>query len=535
MKPRLSLGLLVFLLPLLLGAETSVKTPEEQRRDIIRYGTENEIAALVRTLREEEAYYLDDELRDLARETRNRSILTEAFSFFGGRAKGGLEEPALRVVDAWDEEASETVLAAVDYLGRVKAAEALLPLEDLLNMEERRFMGACFRALGRIAGGGDADAVAEYLMGYYTNRNPADEFRRDIIAALGETGSKQGVSFLADIAGNDDAGLTLRQTALDGLSKIGDDRGLDAVLAAAASTDPNVRSSAVAALGPFSGPAVDRVILESFRDSYYRTRIGAAKAAGERKLTEAVPYLSFRAEQDETPAVKDEAIRALGAIASGDAMAALDNLFENRKNADRVRILAAENLIQNNPGSYAEKVIGELDEAKKKNQTALYNGFLRVIGGAKTDAVRDLTGRFFASGGVLEKSYALDMTAANSFLVFVDQVRALTDERNGSLARKARTTLEKLGQPSSPPEEAPPDTPPPPDPPPPEAGSAAESTAESAGEGAAEAENSAEGAEGENSTGESGTGNSPGSAEAENSTEAEDAGSESRDLPAEEI
>jgi hypothetical protein len=176
-----------------------------------------------------------------------------------------------------------------------------------------------------------------------------------------------------------------------------------------------------------------------------------------------------------------------------------------------------------------------LDEAKKKNQTALYNGFLRVIGGAKTDAVRDLTGRFFASGGVLEKSYALDMTAANNFLVFADQVRALTDERNGSLARKARTTLEKLGQPSSPPEEAPPDTPPPPEPPPPEAGSAAESTAESAGEGAAEAENSAGGARGEDSTGESGTGNSPGSAEAEASTEAEDGGAESRDLPAEEI
>jgi hypothetical protein len=287
--------------------------------------------------------------------------------------------------------------------------------------------------------------VAEYLVDYYTNRDPGDENSREIILALGTVGSGAGVPFLKDIAGNNDERGTLRMAALDSLAKIGDPAGLDTVLEGVSSSDPNVRSSAVSALGPFSGDLVDKAIIEAFRDSYYRTRIAAAQAARERKLDSAIPYLQYRAERDDVPAVKDEAIRALGAIGNDQALDILAGLFGERKNADRVRLLAAEMLIQNKADTYAEQVIVELDEAKRRNLTPLYNGFLRVLGAAKTKTLEDLARRFFFSGGVVEKSYALDMTVNNEFRSLADQVRELTDEKNGSLARKARTVLEKLG------------------------------------------------------------------------------------------
>jgi hypothetical protein len=127
-----------------------------------------------------------------------------------------------------------------------------------------------------------------------------------------------------------------------------------------------------------------------------------------------------------------------------EAVVILAFLFEERKNADRVRILAAEMLLRDHSDAYAEKLVAELDDAKGRNQTALYNGFLRVIGGAKSPSLEALTRRFFAAGGVIEKSYALDMTANNGFRGLIEEVRALTDPKNGSLARKAQTTLERL-------------------------------------------------------------------------------------------
>jgi hypothetical protein len=249
---------------------------------------------------------------------------------------------------------------------------------------------------------------------------------------------------LSGIVENNDERIPLRIAALEALAKIGDPAGLDAVLLGVSSQDPNVRAAAVGALGPFEGPEVTAVILEAFRDSFYRTRIGAARAAGERKLEIAVSYLAYRVERDEVAQVKDAAIRALGAIGTRAAEQALASFFEERKNSDRIRILASEMLIRDYADNYAAKLVAELDDAKGRNQTALYNGFLRIVGSAKAPSLEALTRRFLASGGVIEKSYALDMTANNEFLGLIEEVRSLTDPKNGNLARKAQATLEKL-------------------------------------------------------------------------------------------
>jgi HEAT repeat protein len=496
---------------------TEERNAEDAKRlDTIRYGTETEIAALIQTLKTENAGDLDDELVAVAKRTRNRNILSGVFSFFADREKEGLEDRALQAIESRDDEANETVLAALDYLGKVKSVHAVPYIQELLDAEERPFATACIKALGLIGGSmrrdslpppapeappettaeasaeasaeagaetpqdetGDeteiaegqeaeypeddpepppppapsprriqdsAAAVAEYLVNLYNERAPQDENRREIIIALGDVKSPAGIPLLREIAENSDERSALRMSALDSLAKIGDSGGLDAVLLSVDSADPNVRSSAVAALGPFAGADVDKAILEAFRDSYYRTRIAAAQAARDRRFVEAIPYLRYRAERDDVPAVKDEAIKALGAIGTRECLDFLSTLFGERKNADRTRILAAEMLLQNNADSYAAKVIEELDEAKRKNQTALYNGFLRVLGPAKTPVLEDLCKRFFSSGGVVEKSYALDMTANNNFRSLADQVKALNGEENGSLSRKSRAVAEKLG------------------------------------------------------------------------------------------
>jgi HEAT repeat protein len=421
-------------------------TVEAARLATIRYGTETEIAALIQTLKAEGTDYLDNELIALVEDTRNQQILSGVFTFFGDRNQSGLESRAIRAIEERDDEANETILTAADYLGKVKAGRALGVLMKLLDSQERRFMGTAFRALGRAGGTSPeaADETAEYLIDYYTNQDPGDENRREIITALGAAGSRKGVSFLAEIAGGNEERVSLRIAALESLSRIGDAEGLHAVISSVSAADPNVRSSAVAALGPFAGEAVDRAILEAFRDSYYRTRIAAAQASRERKFEAAIPYLRYRAEQDDVPAVKDEAVRALGAIGGEECLSIIDSLFTERKNADRIRIISAEMLIHNDPGRYLNRLIVELDDAKTKNQTSLYNGFLKIAGEAKTEKLEDMARRFLRTGGIIEKSYALDMAANNRLKTLVEEVRPLTEDKNASLARKARRVLDTL-------------------------------------------------------------------------------------------
>ncbi|MDR0443824.1 MAG: HEAT repeat domain-containing protein [Treponema sp.] len=424
---------------------------EPSRLATIKYGTETEIAALIQSLRTEGADYLDDELITLIENTRNQKILNGVFAFFGDREKSGLEERAIRAIEERDDEANETVFSSIDYLGKVKSAKAVPALMELLDAQERRFMNAAFRAIGRAASSDKelADEAAEYLLDYYTEKDPGDDNRRDIIISIGATGSAKGVSLLSDLASNKDERIPLRLAALDALSKVGDPAGLDAVLECVGTNDPNVRSAAVAALGPFSGDNVDKAILDAFRDSYYRTRIAAAQAARERKLAAAVPYLKFRAERDDVPTVRDEAIRALGAIAGEEAIATLDGLFTERKNSDRVRLISAEMLMKSSSAKYLLRLIVEMDEARSKNQMPLYNGFLKVVGEAKiegdTKEMENLTRRFLQSGGIMERLYGLDMAANNDLKNLSAEIKAQLNDRNESLVRKARRTAEKLG------------------------------------------------------------------------------------------
>ncbi|MDR3249134.1 MAG: HEAT repeat domain-containing protein, partial [Treponema sp.] len=325
------------------AAQDTAGDSDSARLNTIHYGTETEIATLIQSLHNEKTDALDNELITLVETTRNRNILRGVFAFFGERSKSGLEDRAIRAIDERDEETNETVIAAVDYLGLVKAGQAKESLCRLINTKERRFMVPAIRALGRAAAADEdtAGEVAEFLADYYTIDDPPDEYRRDIIIAIGETGSPLGTPFLVEMASNIELRVALRMAALEALSKIGDEQGLAAIVSAVSDVDPNVRSSAVASLGPFTGEVVDKAILEAFRDSYYRTRIGAAQASRIRKLEEAIPYLKFRAERDDVPQVKDEAIRALGAIGTGEAQSILAALFDERKNPDPVRIRSA--------------------------------------------------------------------------------------------------------------------------------------------------------------------------------------------------
>jgi len=432
---------------LVIYAQDEARTLEAARLETMQYGTETEIATLIQTLKTEGVDYLDNEIIELVENTRNPRILSGAFAFFSEREKSGLEDRATRAIEEQENERNETILAAIDYLGKVKAVNAMPVLQRMIESGERSFVNPAIRSFGRIGNSSDdnAAAAAAYLIDFYENSNPEDENRREVVVALGAAGSSDAVDFLAGIASDNEGRATLRMAALESLAKIGDSGGLDAVLSCVSASDPNVRSAAVTALGPFSGKAVDDAILDAFRDSYYRTRIAAAQASRQRKLAAAVPYLKFRAERDEVPAVKEDSIRALGAIADGESIKILESLFTERKNNDRVRITAGEMIMQTQSEQFLDRFVIELDEAKQKNQTALYNGLLKIIGGTKSANMEAITRRLMQNSGVVERSYALDMAANNNLTSLAEEIKTIAGERNETLASKARRTLEKLG------------------------------------------------------------------------------------------
>ncbi|MDR1232380.1 MAG: HEAT repeat domain-containing protein [Spirochaetaceae bacterium] len=351
----------------------------EKRRDTIRYGTDNEIATLIGTLRTEKTGDFDQDLVELADSTSNNAILTGLLSFFAEREQGGLEQRALAILDDYEDNRNDIVLGAIDYLGKVKSGGAAQALIPVLDADSGPLTNTAIRAYGRIASVDGGDEAADYLIAYYRDREPANETQREIVSALGETGSRNTTEFLVGLIGNQEERYVLRMAALEAVGKIGDENAKEAVINAVLADDPNVRSSAIGALGSFDGDDVEKAILDAFRDSFFRTRLGACEAAGKRKLATAIPYLRYRALNDEAVTVRDEAIRALGAVGSSEAAGVLEEIFEGERNADRIRSLAAEMLVKQNPDAYTAKVTAAMEDAKKKNRAALAAGFERAL------------------------------------------------------------------------------------------------------------------------------------------------------------
>jgi HEAT repeat protein len=429
---------------------------EERLRETIKYGTDNEISELIKNLRAGKIYYLDDDLLQLAKKTRNQNIIIGIFSFFSERGQIGLEGSALAILNGRENETPQKINAALDYLGSVKEKNALPVITEIISSDDVQFDSMAIRVLGKIiykepdapSGGTDSGGMAEIteiLIDYYNNRDPNDDIRQSIISAAGSAGGEAAAPFLLEIINNDELSAPIRMSALDGAAKLGSSDLIDSILAAASSGDPNIRFAAVEALGSFSGEAVDTAILESFRDTYFKARLAAIHSAKKRRIKEAIPYLRYRAEKDEASSIKEAAVSALGDFHDTDADNAIFIIFNDTKNSDTLRSLCAETLIKNDAGKYAENIITKLDEAKAKKQTALYKGLLKALSFAKTDKVENLTARLFASTDVAEKFYALDMTANNRFTAFKSEVEKLTQEKNISLSRRAKTTLEKLG------------------------------------------------------------------------------------------
>ncbi len=413
---------------------------EARRRDTIRYGTDAEILKLVIDLEAEKTDYLDDELLRVLEATKNGKIASSVFGFFARKKNATAESRALRILRERDQEANEAVDAAIGYLGDIASREAPAPLREILDAEETRFQDGAVRALGK-TGGDDADGNAAFLLSYFEDREIGEGVKQSIIGALGALGSKKATPFLSDLARNGDEKAVRRMAALESIGKIGDPEALEAVLEALGTGDPNVRAVAVATLGPFTGEKVDSAILEAFRDSFYKTRSAAAKAAGERKLEAAVSYLRYRAERDEVAAVRDDAIRALGKIGSAPALQNVREVFDEKKNPDRARVVAAETLLASGSGESALAVVAALEEAKSQKRTALANGLLKALAAAKSPDLEDFARRLLGSADLTDKLYALDLVRGNKFRALSDDVAKLTEDKNAAVSRRARDVL----------------------------------------------------------------------------------------------
>lgn len=270
-------------------------------------------------------------------------------------------------------------------LGRAGGTAELPALFDALADRDVRTRGAAVEALSMMPGKDITRALVAKV------RTAGPEIKPALLRAIALRGEKGlTATFLAAAKDADEA---VRVEALRGLGMIGDASAVRPLLQAAATTGPP-QQAARRSLQRTTAQGVDRALLGAIGEKGAKVRLEVVRALSARHVTTAAPDL-LKAAKDDDAGVRQEAIKALGAVGGADCLPAVAALL----------VAAPDDGTRNEAASALVRIAGREADTEKRTEPILKAlqsgrgaarlsllGVLGRLGGAKSlPAVRAAT------------------------------------------------------------------------------------------------------------------------------------------------
>ena len=338
----------------------------DKRRDVLRYGLENEIVELVTELRDKEDTTYNADLESLFSRTRSVAVRESILSMYAALENPAFSSFALEVLaDPWDYRNS-TVSAVFSYVQKIKPPEASPLVRTILDNESEEFRDQAIRTLGKIGTADDAAYLVDYLQGTIEG----DErqrliIRQNVMEALGELKSDAVWDDFVSIAQNEDENIMIRATAVRAIGSIGREGGDDLLAGLFETDDPLLRSAAVSGLSGYSGQVVVDVVLEALKDTHYRVRLEALNAVEKLKIADAARQV-YNINADAAAAGLAEKLQARKLVFLSDVPGLLADPKDRASLMSTLRLSEVEDLIARGVigGGMLPKISGALKALK---------------------------------------------------------------------------------------------------------------------------------------------------------------------------
>ncbi len=420
----------------------------EERKNIILYGLGDDILELITKLKNDEDDRFDQDLQKVFAETKIPAIRQNLFQYFAEKQNPCLKNDALIILENRYDYPKDTVSAAILYSRDLKLKEAKKLLRSIVEEEDSDYMTMAISALGKIGDSEDAIFLSEiFENNYFDDEKQSLILQQNIASALEELHDKAVWDFLIEIAEDTDENATIRARMASALGKIGDEKAIPVLCKLFEDKDPLLRTAAIKGLAAFKTEKASSVLLQGFKDTYYKVRLQAIKSAREEKRTEAVPYILYRAKKDPVAKVQYDAIEALSEFNDADANEWMIKAFEKAKTKQSIKMKIAYYMLKNNFETIYPSVKKKSLEAisdKKKKKVAIEIG--KILSKIKNPGTAELAEAYMNHEDVFVKSIGLDMFKKNEYSELIPLVQKIAEnKKNGALSRRAKHLLEKAG------------------------------------------------------------------------------------------
>ena len=435
------------------GAEKSEEKKQEldeieKARQALQYGLESEILEVVNKVDKQDFETLQGDFNRLFTETKSPAVREGLFGLYQKYENAQLTEDAVAVLKDYEAQQRALVKAALSYLAAVKPE--LTPalneaLQKILTQNTAEYGAETVAVLGEIGGDNEADFLADYYDSLIIDDAKQELIlKQTIMAALEKLHSEDTRAFLLERAQDDTENVYVRSSAIAGLAKMGNPDIVPLLAEFFEEPTPQLREAAIRGAASFDTDKTRSLILQGFKDSYYKVRLEALKTAQKTNMQEAAPYVLYRAKYDPTDAVRFAAVETLAVLNTAEGNTWLAETFRDAKKSEKLRVTILSAVLKHNSAALAADldtvVLATVTDSKQKK---LRYEFGKEIAKIENAATAEICKAFLQSDDVLTKSIGLDMFKTNAPADARALVEAIAqDEKQGALRRRAQRLLD---------------------------------------------------------------------------------------------
>ncbi len=407
----------------------------ENKSNTIKYGVPSEISTLIDELIKNDDPRFTEEIYDVFQVSKNSAIKQKVLNYFKKLEDPCLEDYAVEILNDPYDEKNDLVKACFQYIAAVKTKEAIPAVLSLIESENDSYFNDAIAAIGEIGGPSEAMFLVEYL----ERDDLSDAQRQTLMRTCGKMHAVQTWDKVVEVAEDEDENLYVRIYAAESLGLMEKKESVPVLTELFTENDPNLRQYVIKGLSHFPDVIeAKEVIVQGIRDEHWRVRQEAIKTAKEQKMSDAVPYLIYRAKNDSEKVIKDEAYTSLAAMNTNEANDFLVSQLGEKKVGDATKKKIVEVLLKE--GNAGEKEILELAEecVKDDKRKDLRYAIGKELAKYQKASCEGICLKYLESKDSTTQSLGLDMYKMNKFNSAEATMRAIYADKKANSGVKNR-------------------------------------------------------------------------------------------------
>jgi len=414
--------------------DESEKTAGEYRQTI-KYGIASEISDLIDKLVSNEDPRFTDEIYDLFQATRSTEVKEKILTYFGNLEDPCLEDYAVTILEDPFDERKATVKACFTYVQKVKCKAAVPAVLRLIENENEDYFNDALTTIGDIGDAEDAVKLTEYL----DKPEITDAQKQSLMRTLGKIHAVETWDKLVEIAENDDENMFVRMYAAEALGAMEKLESVPVLVGLYENPDVNLRQYVIKGLEYFPDVLEAKaVIVQAVRDDHYKVRLEAIDAVKKQELKEAVPYLTYRAQNDPEEKVKLKCYEVIAFLNTQEGNDFLIERVSEKKGSDSHKSKAVEVLLKE--GHAGEEAVKELalkiavDDKRKSLRAALGKHLTKY----PRDSFDEVCIKYLESKDATTQGQGLEMYQNGKYESAKPYLQKIADDKKANASNRKR-------------------------------------------------------------------------------------------------